>query len=318
MRAAALLLALILPLRVLAQDASPPALPDSSAPAPERLADLRASLGQLSAGLQALRAELVASGAEGFQAAGGDTAIDRMTAMEAEIARLTGRIEALEHRITRLVRDGTNRIGDIEFRLCELDPLCDLGALTTAQMDAGVAGAGGAAGGLDLSPSVSPEPESTPAFPNEAAASAWAAAEEALAVGDAAGAAAQFEAIADAHAGTPLAAEAIYQRGAALDAGGEAAAAAQAWLQSFSAAPGGARAPDALLGIARVLADQGKTADACVFLDDLTARFGGSAAAAEAQERIAALGCATQAPPPASDESEMDPEAAADAAEHGG
>lgn len=318
MRAAALLLALFLPLGALAQDAVPAAPPDSSAPAPERLADLRASLGQLSAGLQALRAELVASGAEGFQAAGGDTALDRMTAMETEIARLTGRIEALEHRITRLVRDGTNRIGDIEFRLCELDPLCDLGALTTAQMDAGVEAAGAPVGGLDLTPPAPPEPVAAPTFPNEAAAATWAEAEAALAAGDAAGAAAQFGSIADAHAGTPLAAEAIYQRGVALDAAGDAAAAAQAWLQSFSAAPAGLRAADALLGIARVLADQGKTADACVFLDDLTARFGGSPAAAEAGNRITALGCAAHPLPQAQVEDGSDPEAAADAAEHGG
>lgn len=310
MRAAAVLMALLLPLAAAAQDAPAPAVAAAAQPAPERLADLRASLGQISAALQALRSELVASGAEGFQAAGGDSAIERMDAMEAEIARLTGRIEALENRIAQVVRDGTNRIEDIEFRLCEMDPNCDLGALGTAHM----AAEGGASAGLDLSPSPLPQPDAA-LVATAAERAAWEEAQAALAAGEHARAAELFGALAQSQAGTALAAEALYFRGVALDAGGDAAAAAQSWLQGFSAAPTGSRAPDALLGIARVLAEEGKTADACLFLDDLAARFAGSAAAAEAEGRIAALGCGA-APQPA--EVPMDPEAAADAAEHGG
>ncbi|MFD2844558.1 hypothetical protein [Paracoccus cavernae] len=95
------------------------------------LADIRTELGQLTSDLQSLRAELVASGPAGFQAAGGDSAIDRMNAMEARLAQLTGQTEQLQNRIDRVVRDGTTRIGDIEFRLCEMEEGCDLGSLTT-------------------------------------------------------------------------------------------------------------------------------------------------------------------------------------------
>ncbi|MFV0411214.1 MAG: hypothetical protein ACK5LJ_16395 [Paracoccus sp. (in: a-proteobacteria)] len=98
------------------------------------LADMQADLRAVSADLQALRAELLASGAAGFAAAGGDSAIDRMNRMESQIATLTDRTEQLANRIRRIVVDGTNRIGDLEFRLCELDPNCDLGALMTAEL----------------------------------------------------------------------------------------------------------------------------------------------------------------------------------------
>lgn len=320
MRAAAALLALLLPLAAAAQDvpapdagaaevAAPAPQAVAPAPAPERLADLRASLGQIGAELQALRAELVASGAEGFAAAGGDAAIDRMNAMEAEIARLTGRIEALENRIAQVVRDGTNRLGDIEFRLCEMDPNCDLGALSTAQMQGAEAGEA-----IDLSPLPAPDAPPPAAMTGDEAA-AWAAAQAAMAAGDPTRAAQMFGDLAAAHPGTPLAADALYFRGVAQEAGGDAAAAAQTWLQGFAAAPAGSHAPDALLGIARVLADQGKTEEACLFLDDLAARFAGSPAAAEAEGRGAALSCAA---PEAPAEAPLDPEAAADAAEHGG
>lgn len=97
----------------------------------QTLADIRTELSQLSADLQSLRAQLVASGPAGFAAAGGDSAIDRMNAMEARLAQLTGQTEQLQNRIDRIVKDGTTRIGDIEFRLCELEEGCDLGSLTT-------------------------------------------------------------------------------------------------------------------------------------------------------------------------------------------
>lgn len=89
------------------------------------------SLAQLSAQLQDLRGQLQAEGPAGYQAAGGDSAIDRMNAMEAQLSQLTGQTEQLQNRIDRVVKDGTTRIGDIEFRLCEMEEGCDLGSLTT-------------------------------------------------------------------------------------------------------------------------------------------------------------------------------------------
>ena len=58
-----------------------------AAAAEPTLADLRTDLSTLKSGLQSLRGELLASGVAGFTAAGGDSAIDRMNAMEAGLLK---------------------------------------------------------------------------------------------------------------------------------------------------------------------------------------------------------------------------------------
>ena len=57
-----------------------------------------------------------------------------MDTIEAELSRLTARTEEVELKLNRVVSDGTNRIGDIEYRLCEVTEGCDpttLGATPT-------------------------------------------------------------------------------------------------------------------------------------------------------------------------------------------
>ena len=51
--------------------------------------------------------------------------MQRMDTIEAELARLTARTEEVELKLNRVVSDGTNRIGDIEYRLCEATEGCD-------------------------------------------------------------------------------------------------------------------------------------------------------------------------------------------------
>ncbi|MDD8023963.1 MAG: tol-pal system protein, partial [Paracoccaceae bacterium] len=121
----------------------------------QTLADIRVELGDLSAQLQGLRQELVASGAKGIQAAGGASALERMDAMEAALSQLTSRTEALENRVNQVVADGTNRVGDLEFRLCEVTPDCDISAIgqTTPLGGAAVA----------ANPVTAPAPNATPA-----------------------------------------------------------------------------------------------------------------------------------------------------------
>ena len=58
----------------------------------------------------------MATGAAPAGVAGGD-ALQRMDAIEAALAQLTSKTEALEFRVNQVVTDGTNRIGDMEFRL---------------------------------------------------------------------------------------------------------------------------------------------------------------------------------------------------------
>ncbi len=153
------------------------------------LADLRAELTRLAQDIQGLRAELVASGPEGMRAAGGVTALDRLNSMEAALAQLTGQTEALGKRIDRVVTDGTNRIGDLEFRLCEMQEGCDLGALGDTP-PLGQPGAGAAPDALSTpTPAASTPAPSNPATPATEAPSpaAAGAAAAAAAVAGAAG-----------------------------------------------------------------------------------------------------------------------------------
>lgn len=282
-----------------AQQAAPEAATAADA-APRTLADLRADLRAVGADLRALRAELNASGAEGFRAAGGDSAIDRMNAMEREITRLTGDTERLRHRIDRIVRDGSNRIGDIEFRLCEMEDGCDLGALTTTQLgdlDGGGAALMGSA--FDAAPSAPASAGNggpTGALTGQEQADLDRA-RTALESGDFPRAAELFGGFAATHAGSPAATEALYLQGAALDSAGDPKGATGAWLQAFAAAPTGPRAPDALLGLSRVSVVGRPATEGCVYLDELTSRFPGTPQADEAARRSASAGCATAGQP---------------------
>ncbi len=270
------------------------ALPVAAQDRTQSLADIRTELNQLSADLQSLRAQLVAAGPAGFAAAGGDSAIDRMNAMEAQLAQLTGQTEQLQNRIDRVVRDGTTRIGDIEFRLCEMEEGCDLGSLTTPTL--------GQQNGAAPRPSSDQRgalaPATDPAATTPSAGAATAAekadfdrAREVLGQGDFRRAADLFAAVAETHAGGPLTAEALFLRGAALDSAGDLDGAGIAWLESFAANPNGAQAPDALLGLSRAMAAKGGPAEGCFYLQEILARFPDVPQAAEAEKRMAAAGC---------------------------
>ncbi len=267
------------------------ALPAVAQDKAQSLADIRAELNQLTADLQSLRAQLVASGPAGFAAAGGDSAIDRMNAMEARLAELTGQTEQLQNRIDRVVKDGTTRIGDIEFRLCEMEEGCDLGSLTTPTL--------GEQGGSSPMPGSDQQGALAPATPKPQAGAAMTAAEKAdfdraqgvLGQGDFRRAADLFAAIAQTHAGSPLTAQALFLRGAALDAAGDLDGAGIAWLESFAASPNGPQAADALLGLSRAMSAKAGPQEACFYLQEITSRFPGSPQAAEADKRLGTLDC---------------------------
>ena len=311
-----------------AQQVPMPALPDPAtsqtpAPAGRSLADLRADLRALAAELKLLRAELNASGASGFKAAGGDGAIDRMNAMERQLSQLTGETERLKNRIERIVRDGTNRVGDIEFRLCEMEEGCDLGALTTPTLGDLDPGAGAAQVPQQLD-------EGSSALPNIPLTAeeklAFDRASAAMQAGDFRQAADLFGLFARAHAGSPAAAEALFLKGAALDSAGDPKGATAAWLSAFAAAPSGPRAPDALLGLSRVSAVGKAPAEGCVYLTELATRFAGTPQADEAGRRSQSAGCDAlpDEPGPGTDPmagadpaASADPEAEADLADGG-
>nr|WP_108854697.1 tol-pal system protein YbgF [Defluviimonas aquaemixtae] len=257
----------------------------------QTLADIRTDLARLAGDLQALRAELVQGGSSAMQAAGGASALERMNAMEAELSRLTSRTEALQNKIDRVVSDGTNRVGDLEFRLCELEDGCDPANLPiTATL-----GGGGAAAGTSVTATAQSTltGQGTTGGPELAVSEKadFDRAKAALDAGDYQGAAEQFAAFTQTYTGGPLTGEAQYLRGEALIQAGQTADAARAYLQSFSGQPDGPRAPSALLKLGAALGTLGQTQEACVTLGEVGVRFPTAPEAVEAGTAMRALNC---------------------------
>jgi tol-pal system protein YbgF len=230
----------------------------------------------------------VATGAIQSGAAGG-SALERMDAMEAALAQLTAKAEALELRVNKVVTDGTNRIGDIEFRLTELEG-GDVAALPPTPPLGG-------ADALTLSPLSPLSP--LPAQPPDTGAPQLAVSEQAdfdrarevLGQGDFRAAADLLETFAQTYPGSPLSGEAQFLRGEALSQLGQTAAAARAYLDSFSGTPNGPQAPDALLKLGQSLGTLGQTPEACVTLAEVGLRFAGGPQAAQAATAMQGLGC---------------------------
>ncbi len=255
----------------------------------ETLADIRQELSILYVELQRLKRELSTTGASGEVTVGG-SALDRLGAIEAELQRLTSKTEELEFRIDRVVTDGTNRVGDLEFRLCELESGCDISTLETGSTLGGVAPAtntgtdaglatveeGAADGGPELAVSEKAD---------------FDAAEAAMADGNYADAAARFQAFQAAYPGGPLTDQAGLMRGEALAKSGDLKQAGRAYLDLFSSNETGPVAPEALYRVGDILGQLGQTDQACVTLGEVGVRFPQNPAAGQAQTKMSQLGC---------------------------
>ncbi|MEM9271089.1 MAG: tol-pal system protein YbgF [Pseudomonadota bacterium] len=256
----------------------------------QTLADIRQELSVLYVEIQKLKRELSTTGGVSTQSVGGST-IDRVNAIEAEMIRLTSLTEQLQFRIDSVVRDGSNQIGDLEFRLCELEADCDIGSLGQGTTLGGVApatsgttviqpadgnDAGSAGDGVQLAVGEQAD------FDNAMAA---------LQEGSHAAAAAQFGSFLANYPGSPLATDARLMRGAALEGAGENTQAARAYLDAFSVDPNGAKAPEALYLLGRSLGRIGQVDEACVTLAEVGVRFPGGQAAADAQSERTRLSC---------------------------
>ncbi|MFL4470476.1 tetratricopeptide repeat protein [Tateyamaria armeniaca] len=250
---------------------------------PATLADIRQELTVLYVEVQRLKRELSTTGGTGTSVGTGDT-FDRIAAIESELQRLTGKSEELEFRIGRVIEDGTNRIGDLEFRLCELESGCDISALG----DTPTLG-GGAAPGV---PAVAPAPTTQPATQLAANEQAdFERAQEALAARDFRAAADQFEAFNQTYPGGPLAIEATLRRGEALEGLGDVREGARAYLSAFTLDQQGPLAAEALYRLGNALGRLGQSSEACVTLGEVGVRFPGAAAVTDAEAAMRNLGC---------------------------
>lgn len=251
----------------------------------QTLADIRQELSVLYVDIQRLKGELNTTGAATGVTASG-TVEDRVAALETELSRLTAKTEELEFRINQVVKDGTNRIGDLEFRLVELEggDVSKLGETTTL---------GG--GAMPAGPAVAAPSATGGSTPGEQLAVAeqadFDAAQSALSGANWAEAAERFGHFVEAYPGSPLTQEAQYQRGEALAQQGLTSEASRAYLDAFSADPAGARAPEALYKLGRGLGALGQTNEACVTLGEVGNRFPASPMVAEAEAARASLGC---------------------------
>ena len=268
--------------------AAPFAAPAFAQDQAQTLADIRAALKVLAGNLQALRSELVAGGQPAIQAAGGAGALERMDAMEAQLTKLTARAEEIGNRIDRVVQDGTNRVGDLEFRLCELEEGCDPSSLPVTESIGGPVSGGAAGGGEPVieTPEGGGGPE--PAVSEQAD---FDRAKAAYDTGDFQAAADQFAAFSKAYTGGPLTGEANFLRGEALAQLGQTSQAARAYLDAFSGAPDGPRAPRSLLKLGASLGLLGQTQEACLTLAEVATRFPAAPEVAEAQTAMQGIGC---------------------------
>ena len=259
--------------------AAPAALAQDRA---QTLADIRQELSVLFVEIQRLRGELNTTG--GAQAPAGGNLLSRVDAIEAELRRLTSLTENLQIRVDTIVTDGTNRIGDLEFRLCELETDCDISSLgETPRLGGGTAAPAPAA----------PAPSQPTGGANLAVAERGDY-ERALAAyesGDYAAAAQLFEAFTQTYPGGPLSAEAHFLRGRAETEQGSWSRAARAYLDAFTANPEGPRAPAALVSLGTSLGQLGQTDEACLTLSEVGLRYPGDPSVPEAEAARMRLGC---------------------------
>ncbi|MDZ7905318.1 MAG: tol-pal system protein YbgF [Cypionkella sp.] len=255
----------------------------------QTLADIKIELSALMAEFTSLKAELVATGGAQTGAAGGD-ALQRLDAIEAAIARLTAQAEAVEIKVNRVIADGSNRLGDLEFRLCEATDGCDpmtLGDTAPLGGDAGaIAAPAIEAGSGDSAPSSGGGAELAVGEKRD-----YDRAVALLEAGDFAGAAAGFSAFVQTYPGSPLTQEVQFKRGDALAVAGDVAGSARAYLDAFTADEAGEFAAEALLKLGTSLGALGQGADACLTLNEVGNRYPGSVQEGDAKTAMAGLGC---------------------------
>lgn len=247
----------------------------------ETLADIRQQLSFLHVEMQRLKQELSTTGGATGTGSGG-TSLQRLDNLEGELRRITGKVEELEFRVDSVVRDGTNRIGDLEFRLVELEggDVSTLGETSTLGGDTGTTPA-------VIAPPVSDNSELAVSEEVD-----FNAAMAAFDEGDYENSAILFGNFTSAYPGGPLTSEAHFWRGESQSGFGDWSNAARSYLQSFSSDPAHPIAPKALLRLGISLDRIGQPEEACLTLNEVGIRYPNADATTLARQEMNNLGCA--------------------------
>lgn len=255
------------------------------------VADLRAELSVLSGQVQLLRDQLVQRGAAGGLSANPADALTRLDQLEVELRRVTDRVEVLTNDLNRIIEDASNKVGDIEFRLTELEG-------GTAPVSTGAAPQlGGGLTALRPRPRQGPGATTQPGTAGPGAQltvterSDFDAAVAAAGAGDHARAAELFGAFLATYPGGPLSGEAQFRRGEAQEALGDWRGAARSYLDAFSGAPQDPVARRALYRLAISLNALGQASQACLTLTEVEIRYPGTEVAAEVPARRQEFRC---------------------------
>ncbi len=246
----------------------------------DTLEQLRAEITALS-GLVAGLAGQVSAGGTAPSIALDGSALEQLDRLRSELANLTGRTEALEFQIRRVVDDASNRIGDLEFRLTELEG-GDTSALSATRPLGGSAGSGdsGAIGDTGTAPELAAGEQA-----------AYDAAIAALDSGDTETGLNGLQAFLQTYPGSPLSVDASQRLARAQTQAGAEGDAARTWLNLYLAAPDGPQASVALLELGESLGRLQQVAEACVMFDELLARFPASQQVQGAMAAKARLSC---------------------------
>ena len=240
----------------------------------QSLADIRQDLGVLYIEIQKLKRELSTTQLpSGLRS--GDSVLERVNAIELELQRLTGATEQLDHRLKRVVEDGTNRIGDLEFRLIELEggDISNLADTTTL---------GGEPELQEQTVPIEAPPEL--AVGEEAD---FDLAQSAFDAENYVEAAEMLNRFRQTYPDSPLIAEAHLLRGKAFEAVEDYKASARAYLESYNTL----KSPDALQRLSNSLISLGQMETGCQMLSQVELLFPGTSYAAAAQSEMQRLQC---------------------------
>lgn len=231
----------------------------------QTLADVRQDLTILYIEMLKLKRELSTTGVASPQVVTSGSSFVRLEAIESELQRLIAQTEELQYLVDRVVRDGTNRIESLEFRLVELEggDVSNISETSTL----------GTLFNLDdpietTINAVAPEPELAVGEKAD-----FDAASEALESGDYEGATNLFERFTNTYPDSPLNAQALLSRGIAFEELGELKSAARAFLNSYTDFPESDVAPQVMFRLGQSLVDLGQIDAGCQILSQVQIRF---------------------------------------------